>query len=41
MKYFIVKDGTRQGPYTVEELAMQRLSPDTLVWTREIGRAHV
>ena len=34
MKYFIVKDGTRQGPYTVEELAMQRLSPDTLVWTR-------
>ena len=34
MKYFIVIDGTRQGPYTVEELAMQRLSPDTLVWTR-------
>ena len=34
MKYFSVKDGTRQGPYTVEELAMQRLSPDTLVWTR-------
>lgn len=34
MKYFIVKDGTRQGPYTVEELTVQRLSPDTLVWTR-------
>ncbi len=34
MKYFIVKDGTRQGPYTVEELTVQRLSPDTLVWTQ-------
>lgn len=34
MKYFIVKDGTRQGPYTVEELTVQRLSRDTLVWTQ-------
>ncbi len=34
MRFYIVKDGTRQGPYEVEELMRQRLSPDTLVWTK-------
>lgn len=34
MKFFIVKDDVRQGPYEVEELARQGLSPDTLVWTK-------
>ena len=33
MKFYIVKDGMRQGPYEVEELVQQQLSPDTLVWT--------
>lgn len=33
MKYYIVKDKMRQGPYDLHELARQALTPSTLVWT--------
>lgn len=32
MKYYIATNGQPEGPYTVEELASRRITPDTLVW---------
>ena len=34
MKFYIVKNDMKQGPYEVAELIMQGLDPDTLVWTK-------
>lgn len=33
-KYYIAVDGTRQGPFTLQELTNRGLSADTLVWTK-------
>lgn len=32
MDFFILENGERRGPYTIEELRQNKLSPDTLVW---------
>lgn len=32
MKYYIAKDGQPVGPFTVDELKTQGITPDTLVW---------
>ncbi|MDE5791623.1 MAG: GYF domain-containing protein [Muribaculaceae bacterium] len=34
MKYFAMIDGTRRGPYTLEELHSAGVTPDTYVWCK-------
>ena len=33
MGFYVLENGERKGPYTIEELRQGKLSPDTLVWT--------
>ena len=32
--YYYVADGKSVGPYSIEELMMQPITPDTYVWTK-------
>ncbi|MGM9869318.1 MAG: GYF domain-containing protein [Sodaliphilus sp.] len=32
MKYYVIVEDTRTGPFTLEEVKRQQLAPDTLVW---------
>ena len=32
MDYYILKRGTKQGPFGIDELIVQDLSPNTLIW---------
>lgn len=33
MEYYISKNNDKEGPFTLEELAAQHITPDTLIWT--------
>ncbi len=32
-QYFLVINGEKSGPFTIDQLATQQLTPQTLVWT--------
>ena len=32
MEYYISRNDSKEGPFTIEELAEKRIAPDTLVW---------
>ena len=34
MEYYIASNGQNLGPYSVEQLAQQRITPDTMLWTQ-------
>lgn len=38
MEYFIIKDRSQQGPYTLEQLAEAGLTSGTLVWREGMGQ---
>lgn len=33
MDFYILENGERKGPYTIEELRQNKVSPDAMVWT--------
>lgn len=36
MTYYLAKDGNPTGPYSVEQLKMQNIVPDTLLWNESM-----
>ncbi|MCR4852612.1 MAG: DUF4339 domain-containing protein [Prevotella sp.] len=38
MEYFIYVNGQNQGPYSVQTLMSMGITPDTLVWSRELNQ---
>lgn len=36
MKYFLANYGKAEGPYSLEELRMLCITPETLVWTERL-----